>query len=100
MEIIKRPIEHWKPRENKESDYGKYQYLYRNNGKTISLVYLECAGHKFMWEMYGYRNAPEHNRRFNTQEEAEEVIIDILVGDDIEDLVAWKVAKNNIIIQE
>ena len=55
-----------------------------------------------MWETFGsggLRNIYT-DRRFETKEEAEEFIIEILVGDGLKDLVEWKIAKQNIIIQE
>lgn len=81
----------------------KYQYFYWIKGYKISLRYLEVRGRKFMWETYEYNfgfNNTKLNQRFDTKEEAEEFIVDSLVGDDLKDLVEWKIAKNNIIIQE
>ena len=97
MEIIRRLALGWEG----EDDYGKYQYIYRKGNCSFSLVYLEVRGRKFMWELYGMAGGytGEHGR-FNTKEEAEEIIINILVGDDLKDLVEWKIAKKNIIIQE
>ncbi len=78
----------------------KYQYIYRKGNCTFSLVYLEVRGRKFMWELFGFAGGyqGEHGR-FDTKEEAEEIIIDILLGDDLKHLVEWKIAKQNIIIQ-
>ncbi len=100
MEIIKRLALGWE----REDEYGKYQYIYRPNTKHyfgISLVYLKCRGRKFMWETHSIQESSERfSKRFNTKEEAEEYIIEVLVGDDLKDLVACKIAKNNIIIVE
>ena len=79
----------------------KYQYIYSNQRYRISLRYLEVRGRKFMWETYGsHYGEPELSQRFNTKEEAEEFIIESLLGDDLKDIVEWKVAKQNIIIQD
>lgn len=97
MQIIRRLALGWED----EDGYGKYQYLYRKGNCSFSLVYLEIPRGKFMWELYGMAGGHigEHGR-FNTQEEAEEIIMDILVGDDLKDLVEWKIAKSNMIIQD
>lgn len=97
LEIIRR----WKLGcENLEGE-KKYQYIYRKGNSTFSLVYLEVKGRKFMWELYGFASGHQgEHGRFNTQEEAEEIIINILMGDDLKDLVEWKIAKQNMIIQK
>lgn len=98
MDIIKRRVLGWVGGD----EYGKYQYIYYNNFKRISLVYLECRGRKFMWETYlvSSFNDSVCSKRFNTQKEAEEFIMYKLLGDDLKDIVEWKIAKNNMIIQE
>lgn len=98
MDIIKRLALGWEG----EDEYGKYQYIYYNGFKRISLVYLECRGRKFLWEthMISSYNDDRYSKRFDTKEEAEEFIMEILVGDDLKGLFEWKIAKNNMVIQD
>ena len=100
MEIIRRLARGWEG----EEGYGKYQYLYifgRGVYGGISLVYLEVPRRRFMWETHSIQESSEkYSKRFDTKEEAEEFIMESLLGDDLKDLVEWKIAKNNIVIQE
>ncbi len=97
IEIIRR-----KKRIDFEDKKGeqKYQYIYRKDGRAISLVYLECRGRTFMWEAHSLSLHIALDIRFYTKEEAEGTIRRLLLGDDLKDLVEWKIAKQNIIIQE
>ncbi len=100
MEIIRRLALGWEG----EEGYGKYQYLYafgRGIYRGISLVYLEVPRRKFMWETHSIQGSSErYSKRFDTKEEAEEFIMETSLGDDLKDLVEWKIAKNNVRIEE
>lgn len=98
IDIIKRLISEW----DRGDERGKYQYIYFNGFKRISLVYLECRGRTFMWETYRLSSHSDvrYSKRFDTKEDAEEFIMEILVGDDLKGLVEWKIAKNNMAIQD
>jgi len=97
MKIIKRLALGW---EN-EDGYGKYQYIYEGKTGRISLVYLECPRGKFMWETHSLCESSEKfSSRFDTKEEAEEFIMESIVGNELGALIEWRIAKQNMVIVE
>ena len=102
LEIIRGSSRNWIPKEGNTEPCGEYQYLYRKGIIEVSLVYLECRGGNFMWETFCFYDglSNKFNQRFDTKEEAEELIRETLLGDDLKDLVEWKIEKQNMIIQE
>ena len=77
-----------------EDGYGSYQYLYRRNQTAITLIKVFSK-----WKTHSqYEWSDRFSQTFNKIEEAEDYIITALILNSLEGLIAWKIAKQNMII--